>query len=614
MTPDWPRRLSAATIGEETVADGFLRNLAVGRIVLYQDPILLPMKTLSLLLPWTLSLIPFTAMLRADPVDSHISAATVYLDRAVVTRTAGGELAAGEHALVFERLPAALLDQSLQASGHGTATATILDVSAQTAFVDFTPNARVKELEDQLLALQKQQRVFVDRAQVLNDQRDFVKRMLAASTGTVIYPLGGDAAHGGGTAARPTLDEWQKLYAYSEETFGRIAAELQSLDAQREDLKLKQTAVEQQLTELRGAGGKSYKTITVRVAVTQPGKLDIALKYAVPGASWAPSYDARLRAADRAVELTYFGLVRNDTGEDWSDIALTLSTARPSLGGGAPELQPWIVDVEQPPAAAPVMLERAGAGAARARPFSRMAAAKIISGGNEADESKEAEVLTAAVETSATSATFKIPVAVTLPANNTTQKVSIASAKLAATLQYQASPKLLESAFLSAHAVNSTDYPFLGGAMNTFLDDTFVAASSLKTVMPGEKFELQLGADDGIAIKRKLVNRFAENTGLTNKGRRVTYDILITITNNKKTAEHVVFKEPLPVSRNEKIEVNLITPAEKDVGTKEQPKEVTREEDGRLVWSIDLKPGEKREVPVKFNIGHPGDLNVTGLE
>ena len=572
------------------------------------------MKTLSLLLPWTLSLIPFTAMLRADPVDSHISAATVYLDRAVVTRTAGGELAAGEHALVFERLPAALLDQSLQASGHGTATATILDVSAQTAFVDFTPNARVKELEDQFLALQKQQRVFADRAQILSDQRDFVKRMLAASTGTVIYPLGGDAAHGGGTAARPTLDEWQKLYAYSEETFGRIAAELQSLDAQREDLKLKQTAVEQQLTELRGAGGKSYKTITVRVAVTQPGKLDIALKYAVPGASWAPSYDARLRAADRAVELTYFGLVRNDTGEDWSDIALTLSTARPSLGGGAPELQPWIVDVEQPPAAAPVMLERAGAGAARARPFSRMAAAKIISGGNEADESKEAEVLTAAVETSATSATFKIPVAVTLPANNTTQKVSIASAKLAATLQYQASPKLLESAFLSAHAVNSTDYPFLGGAMNTFLDDTFVAASSLKTVMPGEKFELQLGADDGIAIKRKLVNRFAENTGLTNKGRRVTYDILITITNNKKTAEHVVFKEPLPVSRNEKIEVNLITPAEKDVGTKEQPKEVTREEDGRLVWSIDLKPGEKREVPVKFNIGHPGDLNVTGLE
>jgi uncharacterized protein (TIGR02231 family) len=172
----------------------------------------------------------------------------------------------------------------------------------------------------------------------------------------------------------------------------------------------------------------------------------------------------------------------------------------------------------------------------------------------------------------------------------------------------------MESAFLSAYAVNTTEYPLLAGAMNTFLDETFVAASSLKTVMPGEKFELQLGADDGIAIKRKLVNRFSENTGLTNKGRRVTYDILVTVTNNKKTAERVVFKEPLPVSRNEKIEVNLLTPAERDVGTKEQPKEVTREEDSKLVWRLELKPGEKREVPVKFSVAYPGDLNVTRLE
>ena len=54
----------------------------------------------------------------------------------------------------------------------------------------------------------------------------------------------------------------------------------------------------------------------------------------------------------------------------------------------------------------------------------------------------------------------------------------------------------------------------------SLLDETFVASSSLKTVMPGEKIELQLGADEGVAIKRKLVNRFSEDTGLTGKGRR----------------------------------------------------------------------------------------------
>jgi len=558
-------------------------------------------------------LLPSCLLLRAASVDSRLTAATVYVDRAVVTRTAAVDLAAGEQTVAFARLPAALLDQSLQVSGRGTATATILDVSAQTAYVDFTPNARVQELEDQLRGLLQQQRALDDRAGVLDQERDFVKRMLVASTGPVIVPLGADAAHAGGTAVQPTLEEWQKLYTYSEETLGKIATDLQALDTQREDLKTKQAAVEQQLNELRGAGGKSYKTVTVRLAVTEAGRLDLSLKYAVPGASWAPSYDARLHVADRAVELGYFGLVRNSTGEDWNDIALTLSTARPNLGGGAPALAPWIVDVARP---APLSASRVEYEALKS--MGGVAGPNLVSAAAVTKEAlaeeRDAGVLAAAVEMGATSATFKIPVAVTLPANNTVQRVPIAVAKLAATLQYQATPKIMETAFLSAYAYNRTDYPFLAGAMNTFLDDTFVAASRLKTVMPGEKFELQLGADEGIAIQRKLVNRFTENTGLTNKGRRVTYEILITLTNHKKTAERVVFKEPVPVSRNEKIEVTLLTPAAGDVGTTAEPKEVTREEDGKLAWRLDLKPGEKREVPVKFAVEYPADLNVAGLE
>ncbi|MFA5056677.1 MAG: mucoidy inhibitor MuiA family protein [Opitutaceae bacterium] len=574
------------------------------------------MKTPRILLPCFLLLLSALPALRAAPADSHISAVTVYADRAVITRIATVDLAAGEQTVAFERLPAALLDQSLQVSGRGTAAATILDVNAQTAYVDFVPNARVQELEDQIRGLQKQQRTLDDRTQILNEQREFVKRMLQSATGSVIYPLGADTAHGGGTAARPTLDEWQKLYVYSEDTLGKIAAEVQSLDGQREDVKGKQAALEQQLNELRGAGGKSYKTVTVRLAATTPGRLEVALRYAVPGASWAPSYDARLRVAERAVELAYFGLVRNGTGEDWNAIALTLSTARPNLGGGAPELRPWIVDVMRPVALSRVMDERremmkAARAEGQVQAFNQAAAA----GAPEvADEEKDAGMLAATVETGATSATFKVPVTVTLAANNTVQKVPIATAKLAANLQYQATPKLMETAFLSAYAYNNSDYPLLAGAMNTFLDDTFIASSRLKTVMPGEKFELQLGADEGIAIKRKLVNRFTENTGLTSKGRRITYEYLITLTNHKKTAERMVFKEPVPVSRNEKIEVKLLTPAESDVGTPENPREVTREEDGKLVWRLDLKPGEKREIPLKFSVEYPADLNVAGLE
>jgi uncharacterized protein (TIGR02231 family) len=545
----------------------------------------------------------------AAGTDSRISAVTVYADRAVVTRTATLDIAAtGQQELVFNNLPASLVEQSLQVSGRGTAQVTILDVAARATYLDFTPNDRVKALEDELRALEKQTRGLDDSGKLLDQQEQSLVRIESALT-----------APPAKETPRASLDELAKLLAFLTGQRAQVSGDRAALDTQREALQAKIEAVQQQLNELRGAGGRSVKTVTVRIAAASTGQLDLALSYALPGAAWSPAYDARLRTDERAVELTYFGVVRNNTGEDWKAVALTLSTARPSMGGGAPELAPWIVDVMQARSRAEMTDEEA----IQLDPFeiskkersgyqSFNVAAKAAAPAPR--PIVEAATISAAVESTATSATFKIPVAVTLASDNSTQKVGITTFKLAANLQYQATPKVREAAFLSAYTTNTSDYPLLAGAMNTFLDGTFVATSQLKTVMSGEKFELALGADEGVAIKRKLVNRFTEDTGLTSSGRRTTYEVLVTVTNNKKTAERVVFKEGVPLSRDEKITVKIITPAERDTGTKAAPKEVTMEEDGKLVWRLDLKPGEKREVPLKYSIEHPANLAVTGLE
>jgi hypothetical protein len=582
----------------------------------------------------TILLLAFSTGLSATPVDSHVTSVTVYADRAIVTRTASNELAAGEHTLAFENLPAALADQSLQASGFGVPGATILDVSAQNIFAETTTNEHLRAVEDQIRNLQKQRRVLDDRSKILEEQRAFVQRMLQSSTNLPV-------AAPGSAVARPTLDEWQKLFTYSEESLGKISTEQQSIDGQREELQAKQTALEKQLNELRGARGRQSKTVTVRISLTAPGRLSVALRYSIPNAGWSPAYDARLRSVDRAIDLTYFGIVHNGTGEDWNNVSLTLSTARPSLGGGAPELQPWIADVVRArPVMASVMSGSTGinpdlAGETRIvlspvdAELGRGNASLPVLGNNVLSLSTvkpgkiaapppppaeiDAALLDADLAANVTSATFKIPVPVSVPGNNVSQKVAIKDTRLAATLQFQSTPRILEAAFLNASANNTTDYPLLAGPINTFLDDTFVAASNLKTVMPGEKFDLALGADDGISVKRRLVNRFTEDTGLTNKTRRITYEFLVTLTNNKATAERVVFKEPTPQSRDEKIVVKLLTPQEKEIGTPASPREITREENGKLVWRVNLKPGEKREFTLKMSVEHPIDLAVSGL-
>ncbi|MDI1247565.1 MAG: mucoidy inhibitor MuiA family protein [Lacunisphaera sp.] len=554
------------------------------------------MKTSRLLL--SLGLLSSVLRLGAAPVDSTISAVTVYTDRAVVTRTASVELAAGTTELVFANLPQALNERSLQVSGRGTAQALILDVSARQTFVDFTPNARVKELEDLLKGYGKQVRGLDDRTNLLNAQQASLDRMETAffTAPTKDVP-------------RPDLAQFTNSLNYLTEQKGKLATERAALDEQREELQNKINTAQQQLNELRGAGGKAFKTVTVRVSAPAAGSLDVALAYTVPGASWAPSYDARVLSTERAVALGYFGIVRQNTGEDWKNVMLTLSTARPGLGGAAPALGVWNLDVFNP-IALRQKAEMEGRQNMMAKSVREMSAPAAMATGGLADmaaapEEKDAEMASATIEAGATSASFKIAVASSIPSDNSPQKVPVTSAKFTATPEYNTTPKRLATAYLTTKVYNNSEFPLLAGAMNVFLDGTFVATSSLRTVMPGEKFDLALGADEGISVKHKRVTRFAEDTGLTNSGRRITYEYLITIQNNKKTAERVIVADQVPLSKNEKIVVKLLSPDAKDVKPTDE---------GLLKWSLDLKPGEKRELTVKFAVEFDKEVNVTGLE
>ncbi|MDB6095161.1 MAG: hypothetical protein JWM32_2723 [Verrucomicrobia bacterium] len=534
------------------------------------------------------------------PVDSTISAVTVYTDRAVVTRSAKIDLVGGTTELTFANLPQALDERSLQVSGKGTAQALILDVSARQNYVDFTPNARVKEVEDLLRGFQKQVRGLDDRATLLQSQTTMLDRMETA----LFAPPTKDVP-------RPDLTQFTNSLTYLTDQKARITADRAALDEQRENLQNKINTAQSQLNELRGSGGRGYKTVVVRVSAPQAGSLDVALSYTVPGASWSPSYDARVLSTERAVALGYFGIVRQNTGEDWKDVTLMLSTARPGLGGAAPALNVWSLDIFR--ARDEMTLNRFAAekdvGFAKRIATGAINMQTLTSNAPAVGTPEVKEFLArepeATIEAGATSASFKIATTATIPSDNSPQKVPITSAHFAATPEYLTVPKRLTTAYLTAKVVNSSDFPLLAGPMNVFLDGTFVATSAVRTVMSGEKFDLALGADEGITVKHKRVNKFTEDTGLTNSGKRVTYEYLITVQNNKKTAERVIVADQVPVSRNEKIVVKQLSPDAKDVKPSDE---------GTLKWTLDLKPGEKREISVKFSVDYANEVSVAGLE
>ncbi|WP_256676120.1 mucoidy inhibitor MuiA family protein [Pseudomonas sp. SCB32] len=534
-----------------------------------------------------------SAPLLAAPqvADSRISAVTVYTDRAIVTRTATLQLPAGQHEIALEQLPLRIDDNSLQASLSASAAATLLDVSSAPQVSPPSEDNRLQQLDSQLREIARQEREISDRGSVLENQKQFLADIQASST----KPAKGQAL--------PSIDELKNLLQMSEGNLGRILDEQRKLDQQSEELQQRKQELENQRSHLAG-DGTHYKRAILRVALEKPAQVRLQLSYTLYDASWRPAYDARLRDGEEQIEMTYQGIVRQSSGEDWTDVDLTLSTARPNLGSSVPALSPWFVDTFDPrvalaasPAPAPVVPMMA----MEAKKAQRFEADELAVAGSLADM----PVAIAEVSGATTSASFHIPTRATLNSDGSSQKVSIAQFKLPATFRYLATPSLREAAYLQADTRNASDYPLLPGTLNTYLGNTFVASGQLRAVMPGETFELALGGDEAMSIKRKLVNRYTESTGLTGGRKRITYEFRIDAQNNHKTEQRLQFKDRLPVSRNEQIKVALLEP--------EDPS-VAREDDGKLMWDWQLKPGEKRSTTFKFSVEYPKELAVSGLD
>ena len=214
-------------------------------------------------------------------------------------------------------------------------------------------------------------------------------------------------------------------------------------------------------------------------------------------------------------------------------------------------------------------------------------------------------VQTAEVHAGLISASFPISGATTVPSDFTDHRVTVMIAPLAASFTHTSVPKLQPGAFFRAALRNSTDFPVLAGAMSVYVDNAFVSTSKLPDVMPGEKFDAFLGADNGIRVERKLLAHVTDVSGLFSKTRTTRYEILITAENKRGNTQSLTLKENVPVSQDERIKVVIELP---------HPDELKPDAEGICTWDITLAPGEKREFRLKYSIEAPVDLNVGGIE
>ena len=92
-----------------------------------------------------------------------------------------------------------------------------------------------------------------------------------------------------------------------------------------------------ELTELTSGSARTERDAVIVVDRAGAGG-KVRLNYLVTDATWRPQYRFRAGAENDAVQLEYLAAIEQKSGEDWTGVDMTLSTAQPQLNATPPEL------------------------------------------------------------------------------------------------------------------------------------------------------------------------------------------------------------------------------------------------------------------------------------
>lgn len=512
---------------------------------------------------------------------SAVDAVTIYPDGASVTRVIALDLPSGDTTLVARDFPLTLDPSSLRVEGEAAAKLTIGAIDARPPRA--VPPVNLSELDKRIEALKDERANLGGAIAAATARRKFAERFAEASPAGI-----GDKGE-----ARP-IAEWRAAFA-------AVSEEVASADTAIRDAERKQREIDREIARLesdRAIKPPNKLELRIDLAAATATKTTLRVTYSVRNARWTPHYDARLDtgAKDRkpALELVRRAEITQTTGEDWSNVALGVSTVRTARGGNAPDLNSLIVQYPQIPR--PLA---AGAVSDAARPRSMPAPMALELAAKRADEQE------ASVEVGGFQTTFKIPGRVSVGASEGAKSLRISTANIAPDLVIRSAPVLDPTAFLEASFRQSEDAPLLPGRVAIYRDGMFVGRGKMTAASKDETVRLGFGADDKVKIERAVIKRNEGSAGLivtTSKTDERSFKT--SVRNGHDFPIRVAIEDQLPVSENEEIQVELLPSATPPTTTN------VRDKRGVLEWAFEAKPGEARDIAFGWRVRWPKDKGV----
>jgi conserved hypothetical protein len=497
---------------------------------------------------------------------SKVTEATIYVNGALVTRTQKFSLKEGKNSVKFEGLPPGMQTQSITV---GAEDVTILSVSYNSYYSEFdSKNAkRISELRKKLEGLQKEIRKESKTFQTLNAEEELLMNNCRVSDGKEF-----------GAA-----DVKDAIVFFHERMFA-ISEEMMETEDRINDLNMS-------ISNIQSEMGSSYSSrqavdVIVEVYADKDKECELKLSYFTANANWTVYYDLRADNTKDPIKILSKGMVYQRTGEDWTDVMITLSTGNPSLSGTIPELRPWYLNFDVP------------AGISNYQSFNAPMASMRM---DEMVAPCEAEMDMCALakeevvqNENLTSVEYTLKTPYTIETSGNGRSVDIGSYDLPATFVYKSVRKLEKDVFLVAEVKEWEGINLLEGRANVFFEGKYVGDTHIDPRKAGESLVVSLGRDKNVIVTRVRGKDFVSKSAFGNN-MKASREWVLTARNLKKQNIILVLEDQVPVSVNKNIVVDAvnISGATLDKDT------------GKLEWRLELEPAASKSMNVKYEVTYP---------
>ncbi|KAH7725732.1 Conserved hypothetical protein CHP02231 [Aphelenchoides avenae] len=462
-------------------------------------------------------------------------------------------------------------------------------------------NIRLKSLRNRKDELEKERNVLLDRKNIYTSRQKTLDLMLEKAADTL-------AENDNVEIAKAQMDNLFNLH-YDRSL--AVQSELRELSNKLTELQRKLDEVQADTNKLRRSQ-EQRRSLRVQLEASNATKAQLELTYHVKNAFWIPYYDVRVNKGENApnasLSLTYFGGIKQRSGEDWNDAKIMLSTAQPAESITPPKLGTLRASIKKDE---PSVVYAYGAPAPAAAPMaleykSVVNECALNSNGNCMDYDGEAPQLqqqTSSADKQAFATTFAIPDRHTIPTGSDEHKVIIARLTFDATLHSDCFPSKSTNVFVSARVANNSTYPLLGGDASIYVDGAFSSKTAFSGAVTGDRFDLPLGVDEGMKVLYRPAREYH------------TKKVLLKNTKWNETTVLTVH-EKIPLSTDASLTVNILAPelsnsanaTEIDPATPEPGARL--DENNNLAWTVELAADEEKELAVKWEVQSPVNKTV----